>query len=407
MASKWLSIAAVACVVCMGCANRPKLISTPPPTTMQSESGIQAAELQQALTAFVDRFMPAVAEACDYIESNVTSPEARASAKARKIGAAMAAMKNAVNPNPYAGLLDMAVMVTLLRDVADTPAAKKLYGPYGQRFAATMELQKSEIWALAAQFVTEAQLQELQQSIATWRASHPNSEYVAFVRMSDFPETKQLKSEQVSAKRPNSVFGLLFLDPLSNLDPAVREFGRSRQLAERAFFYLQRMSIVMAWQIDLTYAQMMAAPEVQTTIKSAAAFSGSTTRFADASQDFAATAARFQEGLGQWQRDAVRDLEKAVERQRTDAIQQATTSLAAERDAAVKQVAAALHAEQRDTTAGFDAAMQHAIETMYRRMLIILGVVFALVLSGVMVIRRTRRRQREMNGEAISQRATC
>src|SRR5829696_9170225 len=161
MALMWCSFAVIACAICVGCAGRPKLVAAPPPTTMPSDPGARTAELQQAVTAFVDRFMPAVAEACDYIDSNMTSSEARSSAKARKIGATMAAMKNAVNPNPYAGLLDMAVMVTLLSDVADTPESKRLYGPYGQRFAAAIEMQKTEIWALAAQFVTDTQIQEL------------------------------------------------------------------------------------------------------------------------------------------------------------------------------------------------------------------------------------------------------
>src|SRR5687768_5002835 len=83
-----------------GCARRPKLIQPKPQGPPGGEIGNRPAEVQQALTVFVDRFMPALAEACDYIQKNSDATEARAAAKARKIGGALAAMKNAVNPNP-------------------------------------------------------------------------------------------------------------------------------------------------------------------------------------------------------------------------------------------------------------------------------------------------------------------
>src|SRR5688572_30586535 len=177
----------------VGCAQAPKLMQPQPPVQPGAEIGNRPAEVQQALTVFVDRFMPALAEACDYIEKNSTASESRTAAKARKIGGALAAMKNAVNPNPYAGLLDMVVMVTLLSDVADSPASKAIYGPYGQRLSAVMAAQRTEVWALAGQFVTDGQLQELQQSIKTWREAHLTLQYVSFIRMNDFPETRQIE----------------------------------------------------------------------------------------------------------------------------------------------------------------------------------------------------------------------
>jgi hypothetical protein len=383
-----------------GCAHLAKMAQPKPAPAANGEVGNRAAEVQHALMVFVDRFMPALAEACDYIEKNSEDPEARAAAKARKVGGALAAMKNAVNPNPYAGLLDMVVMVTLLSDVADTPASKATFGPYGQRFSAMMKDQRTEIWASAEHFVTSAQLQELQQSIDQWREAHSTLQYVSFIRMSDFPETKQMKKGRSS--RPNSVFGLLFLDPLSNLDPAVREFEMSRQLAERAFFYVQRMPLIVAWQTDQMYTAMLAAPEVQDTMASVHTAAGSTTRFTQAAVDFTAVSQRFQRDLPQLRSDTVRELEQAMDRQRDAVIRQATTMISVERDAAIRQaaaslatergatveqVASALRTEQREVAQSLDGVLHRSIDQMYWRALMIV-IALLLVFSTCIVLFR-------------------
>jgi hypothetical protein len=323
-----------------GCAPAPKKPQVPPQTNDT------AAEVQQALMGFADRFVPALAEACDYVEQHAQSPQAAAAARGRKIGSSMAALKNAVNPYPYAGLLDMVVMVTLLDDVAQAPATTQLYGDYGGHVREMMAAQKADIWATAARFMDEAQLQELRQSIKNWRDAHSDMSYVAFVRITDFPETRQLKTD-TGDNRPGSVFGLLFLDPLSNLDPAVREVERSRQLAERAFFYLQRMPIIIGWQTDEIYNGMLATPEVQSAINSTATVAGATTRFADIGQHVADTAESLRTDLPKLRDNTVEKMEGAVARQRDAAIQQATTQISAQRDAAVEQVEGAV-ARQRD-----------------------------------------------------------
>jgi hypothetical protein len=370
-----------------GCAARPKLIEPKPQPQAGGEIGSRPAEVQQALMVFVDRFMPAMAEACDYIESNATTPQARATAKARKVGAALAAMKNAANPNPYAGLLDTVVMVTLLSDVADSPDFKAIYGVYGQRLSTVLAAQREQAWAMAARFVTDSQLEELRRSIDEWRKAHPTVQYVSFVRMSEFPETRQIQKDDKS-RRPNSVFGLLFLDPLSNLDPAVREFEMSRQLAERAFFYLQRMPLLLAWQTDQMYTEMLTAPEVQRSVSSAETFAMSTTRFVQSTSDVASVTKQFHRDIPQWRRDAVADIEQALDRQRTAAIRQATTTIAAERDAAVRQVAAALRGEQHEIAGSLDRVLQRAIDQAFWRGLGLVCVLLIGVLICIMAIRR-------------------
>jgi hypothetical protein len=57
------------------------------------------------------------------------------------------------------------------------------------------------------------------------------------------------------AKRTDSLFSMLRIDPFNALDPAVREIAETRQLAERAIFYLQRAPGLLDMQIErMSYA---------------------------------------------------------------------------------------------------------------------------------------------------------
>jgi hypothetical protein len=130
------------------------------------------------------------------------------------------------------------------------------------------------------------------------------------------------------------------------MDPAVKQVELSRQLAERMFYYFQRMPIVISWQANQLYGQMLAAPEVQTTlgqttrfVDGTTRFAGSSSRFADATDAFARTCEQFRLDLAKYRTDTLRDLEQMTDRQRDVAIRQATTQISAERDAALKQVA--------------------------------------------------------------------
>jgi hypothetical protein len=383
------ALAAIALLA--GCALNPTPAPSPTPTQGKSDGGEKVAEVQLAVMGFADRFIPAVAEACDYIEQNAKTPETRSAAKGRKTGASLAALKNAVNPNPYAGLLDMVVMVTLLADTVDSPVAKELYGPYGQRLSATLALQRDDVWAMAAKFVTDAQLQELRGSIKTWRDAHQSAQYVAFVRITDLPETRQLQQSSSADRRASSVFGLLFLDPLANLDPAVREFQRSRLLAERSFFYLQRLSMIAAWQADQVGTDILTEPEVQTAVSAGTTIAGSTTRFADIGDRVTETVSTFERDLPTLRNDTIDQTEHAVARQRDAAIQQATTQISAERDAAIRQLGGAVRNEQEEFTRNLHGLVDHAIDRLSWRaaLLIIGGLVVAVIYR--FVVRRLPR----------------
>jgi hypothetical protein len=177
------------------------------------------------------------------------------------------------------------------------------------------------------------------------------------VRLSDFPEAKSATSN--GHKGPGSVFGLLFLDPFASLDPAVQQVERSRETAERMFYYLQRMPVIVAGQTQIVYQRMMIDPEMVRFIDNTAEFTTSTLRFANATVDTANAIKEFPKFMTVEREQAVVQLSKEVGAQREAAGKDVAQAVANERDAALKQVDVTIE-KQRDSAI---KQLESAVET--------------------------------------------
>src|SRR3984957_15174827 len=62
--------------------------------------------------------------------------------------------------------------------------------------------------------------------------------------------------------RFSGLFSVLGLDPLSGLNPAVREISQSRELAERTIYYAQRLPNLLDMQIERLTFEFATMPEV-------------------------------------------------------------------------------------------------------------------------------------------------
>jgi hypothetical protein len=95
------------------------------------------------------------------------------------------------------------------------------------------------------------------------------------------------------AKRKNeqSVFNLTALDPLSGLDPAVREITETRLFAARALFTIQRMPWLVRWQSELLLLDATGQPQITQALKDATSLSESVDRASKAAEAISQTAA--------------------------------------------------------------------------------------------------------------------
>ena len=84
---------------------------------------------------------------------------------------------------------------------------------------------------------------------------------MGFVHFSEFANAAGWSLEQQRAL--GNLLGLLSLDPLIGLDPAVKQIEQTRLLAERVIFYMQRMPYLLDLQTQRVVLQATLAPEVK------------------------------------------------------------------------------------------------------------------------------------------------
>ncbi len=207
--------------------------------------------------SFCDRFILSVTEATARTHIEFTSPVHRQIIQELRLSAAHGAITIAAGPNPFANLLDMTTMVTLQRIALQDRSA---INPELIHLLRAFQRGETEIWAIADRTLTPAQHDELIALIESWRAENPDRFLMTLVRFEDFADVRRRSPTSVSSS--TSLLGLFALDPLANLDPATREVEQTRLLAERAFFFLQRLSTLVAWEMEGVFSRVVAREEV-------------------------------------------------------------------------------------------------------------------------------------------------
>jgi hypothetical protein len=408
----WLRPIVAALLACLvtgcGAMGRWSPWSKPAASRGESLTRMDPARIQADTMGFADRFVTAMTGVYDQLERDAPSLVAKDAAHQLKTDLALGAISNAVNPRPIAGLIDMVVLVTLLRQIAEDPWTAQTFGPDTARLVQSLKRQEADVRSMASHYLTDPQLAELSQLAEGWHRAHPDERSVSHVHLADLPEAN--RPPEAAGKLPSSVFGLLFFDPTANLDPAVREIELSRATSERMFFYLQRLPLLLQLQVEGFYRQMLEAPQFKRVLDDVSAVAGSTTRFADASNRFTDTIGRFppqlseerQQALRQiasemtQQRDAaIRQLADAVAVQRDAAITQATTQIASQREQAIGQMASALRQEQQVFVSNLEAAAHRSINRLLQGLaaLVLLLVVF--IAGMVFAYRHPSRRRPE------------
>lgn len=346
------------------------------PFTESHEEPPQQTSLRQAQSenmSFADRYMTAMADVYDRAQRSAKTPQARLMAQRCKILAGIDAMSSAVDLNPIVGLMDMAVMVTINRELIEEPWATELFGAESVAvILSALKLQEADIWSVASSYLTADQISELHQLAKRWRVTHPDQQYVSNARLTDFPEARSGPGSGGGAPLAGSVFSLLTLNPFSGLKPAVREVEESRILAERMFFYLQHMPVLVSWQADSLYDQMLMQPQMQKLFTDTSTVASSTSRFADATSQFANetgrfadTVEKFREQLPQQQSTLVEQMNELIARQRDAALKEATAQVSIERDATIQQLNTSISTQQDAMTRNLQVVMDQSIDRLY------------------------------------------
>jgi hypothetical protein len=244
-------------------------ISKSMPAAQKSQQ--QADQLQQTqlrVMRFADEYAGRVREAASKYQATRTTPEERLTAQAWKVQQAESAYTIASGPNSVANALDMVVLATLSRMVMEDVWLKASEGERARPVVEVHRGLEEQAWKLVNGLLTESQSAQLKEVIDEWRKQNPDVHFVAYIHFNDF--AKSVGGAHAGEDRSSgNLFSMLGLDPFTSLDPAVREIAQTRELAERAIYYMQRTPGLLDMQVEkLTYA-LAVMPETKSLIASA------------------------------------------------------------------------------------------------------------------------------------------
>ena len=223
------------------------------------ERAAELLQLQLAVMRFADEYAARVNERVIIFQQTNDDPAERLESQSWLVSQATGAFTIAAGPNPELNAIDMLVFATLSRMVIEDRWVGELYGPRADGLLAAHRALESRAWDHADAFLTEAQISELRASIEAWHREHPLGRAVPFIHLEDFAFATSATS--IGSTSSTSIFSFIGIDPLANLDPAVRELAQSRQLAERAVYYGQRVPKLISMETQRLAFEMAVTPE--------------------------------------------------------------------------------------------------------------------------------------------------
>ena len=242
---------------------------------------VDPVELQQSLARFSDEFLMRIIIGVDRLKRGTNTIEA-AEALKWKIAFGSQITSIASGPNAMANLLDMTVLVTVVRASIEDYWQPKVYGESTTSLLEGCRQSEADVWGLAHKVLTPAQMEELRQAVVKWHNENQAPEGILAARAVGFAAevAKANRAAGTGTGITETVFNLLTVDPLSGLDPAVREIAQTRLFAERALFVMQKMPTLVRWQTELLSINTLNLPQVTQVMTNTEDIAASVQRFA-------------------------------------------------------------------------------------------------------------------------------
>jgi len=236
-------------------------------------------ELQQTLQRFADGFSVQMIAAADLLKRGTNALDTRDVLRI-KIGFTTETTSIAAGPNAFANLIDMTAFVTVTRMALEEHWVPNVFNESAQPMLVTCQNAESNIWGIVGRTFGSKQQDQLHAAIQDWRAKNPVAERILGARTMQWSKELSGKNKTEAGSGGGNVLGLLMLDPLAGMDPAVREIAQTRLFAERALYVMQKMPSMLRWQTELLSINATETPAVQQLVSNSTAISASLERFA-------------------------------------------------------------------------------------------------------------------------------
>jgi hypothetical protein len=216
-------------------------------------------DLDQLTYVYADRYMTLVSSACDQIARDNPDARQRLTAAQVKLINCSSVYDIATSPDAFARLLDMTLVVTLQAEVwIDDGRAERIFGDRAPYLERALRQARRDIWKIAAQALTQDQIDGFDRLILRWRRDNPEVEFVSYVRFNDVATTRA-KTITASIRRGEGL--------LAPIDEAKQSVDQVRMLSERMFYFAKRMPFLLDWQGQEFVEQLLQKPEVQSVVQ--------------------------------------------------------------------------------------------------------------------------------------------
>ncbi len=253
--SRVLLVLMVSCTLLSSCALTNRLF----PNTGAEERAAELLQLQLNVMRFADEYTARITDQVAAFQLGTENPTERLMAQSWLVSQATAAFTIASGPNPELNAIDMLVFVTLSRMVIEDRWSNERNPIQADGLLDAHKALEKRIWSFASELLTPEQIGELRTSLEAWHRDNPLQRAVPFIHLEDFAFATS--SARTGTTSTSSIFSFIGIDPLSNLDPAVRELTQSRQLAERAVYYAQRTPKLLRMQVQQLVFELAVMPE--------------------------------------------------------------------------------------------------------------------------------------------------
>jgi len=270
--------------------------------------------VQTRFMRFADIFANEINQATREFAERTNSPEGRIQALSWRIDYTNGMWRLASGSRPYAAVFDGIIVITFLRSVHETHWLPQ-WGEADQPMVDSLKRLEESIWSLAAEGLSEEQLGHVHKIVDTWLAGDPAGLIVDVAKLPGFGDLAG-SGAGGSASVVSELTNMISVDPLSGLEPAVREFEQTRLFAERAFYYLQHMPELISARVELLTLRSGQSSEVRGVL-------ASVERVSQAAASIAATA---------------ESLPASISTEREAALSQISTELTAQREGLVRDL---------------------------------------------------------------------
>jgi hypothetical protein len=228
----------------------------------------QAQQLQLRVMRYADEYAGRILGPLRGFKGETTDAEARLATQNWTVQQVSTAYIIATGPNSVTNALDMVVLTHMSRTAVEDGWVEERFGIRIHTLRDVYRSLEPQAWALLEGVISEQQVADLHTALETWSTQNPHQRSVSYVHFRDFATSQQSLTPS-RGFGGSSLLSLVGLDPLSSLDPTMREVALTRQSAERAIYYLERSPQLLDMQVERLTYQLAVMPEARSMLADA------------------------------------------------------------------------------------------------------------------------------------------